>query len=226
MIDVTRRTAILLGVAGVAGVAAVWSRWPTLGAITGGRRLPIPTLIDARNGEPVTLTLQNGTHDFGGGVPVPSAGISSGYLGPVVRVRTGDTIPFRVENRLAEPTTLHWHGMLVPGRIDGGPHNIIAPGAVWQPELTIRQPAATTWFHPHMHGMTGRQVYSGLAGMMIVTDGTDRDRGLPSAYGIDDLPLVLQDKRFASDGRPLYALGMMELMCPPSAPMRQIEGSR
>jgi FtsP/CotA-like multicopper oxidase with cupredoxin domain len=73
-----------------------------------------------------------------------------------------------VENNLDEETTLHWHGLLVPSQVDGGPHNTIKPGAVWSPEITIKQPAATTWFHPHPHGNTARQVYSGLAGMMIV----------------------------------------------------------
>ena len=75
---------------------------------------------------------------------MPSRGISASYLGPVVRVRNGDTIPFRVENRLDEETTLHWHGLLVPSHVDGGPHNTIRPGAVWSPEITIKQPAART----------------------------------------------------------------------------------
>ncbi|OHC80386.1 MAG: copper oxidase, partial [Rhodospirillales bacterium RIFCSPLOWO2_12_FULL_67_15] len=132
--------------------------------------------------------------------------------GPVVRVRGGDTIPFRVENHLAEETTLHWHGLLIPSEVDGGPHNTIAPGAVWTPEIAVKQPAATTWFHPHPHGNTARQVYGGLAGMMIVSDGGDRDRGLPETYGVDDLPLVLQDKRFGPDGAPVYAPTMMDMM--------------
>ena len=45
-----------------------------------------------------------------------------------MRVRSGDTIPFRVENHLDEETTLHWHGLLVPSHVDGGPHNTIKPG--------------------------------------------------------------------------------------------------
>jgi FtsP/CotA-like multicopper oxidase with cupredoxin domain len=174
--------------------------------------LPIPTLIEARSSEPVTLALQKTQHRFVPGRAVPSQGISASYLGPVVRVRTGDTIPFRVENRLDEETTLHWHGLLVPSHVDGGPHNTIGPGGVWSPEITIRQPAATTWFHPHPHGNTARQVYSGLAGMMIVSDGADRERGIPATYGIDDLPIVLQDKRFGRNGEIVYQPDMMDIM--------------
>ena len=143
---------------------------------------------------------------------MPSQGISASYSGPVVRVRNGDTVPFRVENRLDEETTLHWHGLLVPSHVDGGPHNTITPGGVWSPEITIKQPAATTWFHPHPHGNTARQVYSGLAGMMIVSDGADRERGIPTTYGIDDLPIVLQDKRFGRNGEVVYQPDMMDIM--------------
>jgi FtsP/CotA-like multicopper oxidase with cupredoxin domain len=127
-------------------------------------------------------------------------------------VRNGDTIPFRVENRLDEETTLHWHGMLVPSHLDGGPHNTIKPGAVWSPDITIKQPASTNWFHPHPHGQTARQVYSGLAGLMIVSDGADRDRGLPATYGADDLPIVLQDKRFGRNSEVVYQPDMMDMM--------------
>ena len=76
----------------------------------------------------------------------------------------------------------------------------------------MKQPAATTWFHPHPHGNTARQVYGGLAGMMIVSDGGDRDRGLPATYGVDDLPIVLQDKRFGRNGEFVYQPNMMDLM--------------
>lgn len=210
--SLSRRQALLLSGSAAVGVAAAGlPRWAT-SAPSVGQALPIPRLIEARNGEPVTLTLQKTQHRFGSGPAVPSRGISASYLGPVVRVRDGDTIPFRVENRLDEETTLHWHGMLVPSRVDGGPHNTIKPGAVWSPQITIKQPASTNWFHPHPHGKTAPQVYSGLAGMMIVSDSADRDRGLPETYGVDDLPIVLQDKQFARNGQVVYQPGMMDIM--------------
>ena len=208
----TRRQALRLSASAAAGLAAAGlPRWVQASPLA-GRGLPIPRLIEARNGEPVRLALQNTQHRFGSGPAVPSRGISASYLGPVVRVRNGDTVPFRVDNRLDEETTLHWHGMLVPSHVDGGPHNTIKPGAVWSPEITIKQPAGTNWFHPHPHRNTAPQVYSGLAGMMIVTDGGDRDRGLPETYGVDDLPIVLQDKRFNRDGHIVYQPDTMDLM--------------
>lgn len=208
----TRRQALVLSGAGAAGLAlGTLPQWADAAPST-APPLPIPTRIDARDGEPVTLTLQKSRHRFGSGTAVLSTGISASYLGPVVRVHSGDTVPFRVENRLDEETTLHWHGMLIPSNVDGGPHNTIRPGGVWTPELKINQPAATHWFHPHPHGNTAKQVYGGLAGMMIVSDGGDRERGLPETYGIDDLPIVLQDKRFGRNGELIYAPSMMDLM--------------
>jgi blue copper oxidase len=211
--SLTRRQALVLSGSAAAGLAVTGlPRWAR-GAPLGGAALPIPKLIEARPGEPVALSLQESSHRFGSGpAAVRSRGISSSYLGPVVRVRSGETIPFRVENKLDEETTLHWHGMLVPSHVDGGPHNTIKPGGVWAPELTVKQPPATTWFHPHPHGNTARQVYAGLAGMMIVSDGADRDRGVPDAYGVDDLPIVLQDKRFDRNGEVVYEPDMMDLM--------------
>jgi cuproxidase len=47
---------------------------------------------------------------------------------------------------------------------------------------------------------------------MIISDGSDGDRGLPTAYGVDDLPLVLQDKRFGRGGALVYDPDMMDLM--------------
>ena len=51
-----------------------------------------------------------------------------------------------VENALDFVTTVHWHGLLVPGNNDGGPQQLIHPGNTWRPVLTVDQAAATLWF--------------------------------------------------------------------------------
>jgi FtsP/CotA-like multicopper oxidase with cupredoxin domain len=84
--------------------------------------------------------------------------------------------------------------------MDGGPHQPIAPGATWSPAWTIDQPAATLWYHPHPHGATAGQVYRGLAGMFIVDDPAAGAAGLPHDYGVDDFPVIVQDKAFQRDG--------------------------
>ncbi len=163
--------------------------------------LPIPKLIDAANqGNAVELKVMSGRHAFLEGKPTRTYGYSAPILGPVIRLRRGDEVEMTVENELDTVTTVHWHGLLVPGDNDGGPQQLIYPGASWRPALKIDQPAATLWFHPHPHHDTARQIYMGLTGMIIIDDGSDARLGLPRTFGIDDLPIVLQDRSFNSDG--------------------------
>ena len=163
--------------------------------------LPIPRLIDAAaSRHTVNFKAMLGRHAFLTGKPTRTYGYSAPILGPVVRLRRGDDVEMVVENHLDVATTVHWHGLLVPGHNDGGPQQLIQPGERWRPVLKIDQPAATLWFHPHPHGDTARQIYMGLAGMIIVDDGSDARLGLPRTFGVDDLPLILQDRQFDSDG--------------------------
>jgi FtsP/CotA-like multicopper oxidase with cupredoxin domain len=163
--------------------------------------LPIPRLVDAaKQGNAVSLKVMSGRHAFVRGKPTRTYGFSASILGPVIRMRRGDEIEMTVDNALDTVTTVHWHGLLVSGDNDGGPQQLIRPGGRWRPILKIDQSAATLWFHPHPHHDTARQIYMGLTGMIIVDDGTDARLGLPRTFGIDDLPLILQDRTFGSDG--------------------------
>jgi blue copper oxidase len=144
--------------------------------------------------------------------PVKSFGYSAPVLGPVIRMVRGESTDITVENKLSRPTTVHWHGLVIPGAVDGGPHNTIAAGQRWTASLRVDQPESTTWFHPHPHGETAQQVYAGLAGMLLVEDGSGERMGLPRGYGIDDLPLVLQDRVLDRGGAPVYRPGPMDIM--------------
>jgi blue copper oxidase len=126
-------------------------------AVRFNRRLPIPPLIDAaKQGSAVKLKVTSGRHAFVSGKPARSYGYSGPVLGPVVRLRRGDEVEMTVENALDVDTTVHWHGLLVPGDVDGGPHQVIKAGSTWRPRLKVEQPASTAWFHPHLHHDTAR----------------------------------------------------------------------
>lgn len=56
--------------------------------------------------------------------------------------------------------------------------------------------ATTFWYHPHLHEHTSEHVYRGLAGMIIVRDPIEAALDLPRTYGIDDIPVVIQDRQF------------------------------
>lgn len=204
---VKRRSLLLL--AGLSGVAATGSSCTaTSGGSAAGtlrftNRLRIPPTarpqVGADGVKQFALSLQAGRSQLLPGRDTGTWGINGAHLGPTVRAARGETVRMAVTNRLGEATTLHWHGMRLPARMDGGPHQLIEPAATWTPQWTIDQPAATTWFHPHPHGKTARHVYRGLAGMFIIDD-RDGPR-LPGDYGVDDIPLIIQDKRFDDAGR-------------------------
>ena len=175
--------------------------------------LPILKLIDAAaNGNRLSLAIGTGEHAYFPERPVRSYGYSSGVLGPAIRIKRGQSVELSFENKIPRATTVHWHGLAIPGDLDGGPHNPIAPGETWKVALPIDQPECTAWFHPHPHGETAEQVYSGLAGVMIVVDGTDERAGLPHDYGNDDIPLILQDRVFDRSGAPIYDPSPMDVM--------------
>jgi FtsP/CotA-like multicopper oxidase with cupredoxin domain len=180
-------------------------RVDTVGKVAFQRPLAIPPLTPSRHdnqGRRVfDLTAQPGQRQFLAGRTTPTWGINGDYLGPTLRARRGEQVQINVHNRLEETTTMHWHGMHLPASADGGPHQTIAPGQTWSPSWRINQPAATLWYHPHPHGHSERHITRGLAGMFILDDDQEAALALPRQYGVDDIPVIVQDHRFGDDGR-------------------------
>jgi suppressor of ftsI len=170
--------------------------------------LIIPPLLEPQvvGGEKVfELSANEGETSFLEGKPTNTTGYNGTYLGPTLRAHKGDNVRIVVTNNLSQSTTAHWHGMHLPAIMDGGPHQEIAAGEVWEPKWTIENEAATLWYHPHVIEQTGTQVYSGLAGLFIIDDENSDSLNLPKEYGVDDLPLIVQDREFREDGEFVYA---------------------
>jgi blue copper oxidase len=165
------------------------------------------------------LNLQAGTVEWVEGFPTATYGVNGPYLGPTLRFRKGERVRLEVINALGETTTMHWHGMELPAASDGGPYQPIAPGATWVSEYEVVQRAMTAWYHPHPMHETARHVYMGMAGMILVEDPA-QDIALPSTYGVDDLPLVIQDRRLFADGTHPYSPGNAPAMHDRMAGMR------
>lgn len=169
-----------------------------------GARLPVPPLDGGtvENGvRTFHLAPQSGTHEFVAGKPADTMGYNGSYLGPTLRAARGEKVRVAIENKLSQATTVHFHGMVLPAAADGGPHAMIDPGTSAAPEWTIDQPAATLWYHPHPHGNTEKQVGYGLAGLFLLDDPAEAVPALPHEYGVDDIPLVVQDRRLDSNGK-------------------------
>ena len=85
---------------------------------------------------------------------------------PVLRWREGDTVTIRVRNDLAEHTSIHWHGLVLPANMDGVPglsFHGIAPGETFTYRFPVRQ-NGTYWYHSH----SAFQEQTGLYGALVI----------------------------------------------------------
>jgi spore coat protein A len=99
-------------------------------------------------------------------------------------------------------TVVHLHGGHVPARFDGQPEYDFMPGAFDVYEYPNAQLPATLWYHDHALGTTRLNVYAGMAAFYILRDTFEEGLGLPG--GEFEIPLVIQDREFNSDGTLFY----------------------
>ena len=157
--------------------------------------LNIPPTLE---GNKMELNIMASSHEFVEGIQTPTWGYNGSYLGPTIILERGDNVEFLITNMLNESTTVHWHGLNVPANVDGGAtsHHHIHPNETSTPKFEVLDRAGTYWYHPHPHENTEPHVVRGLAGMIIIRDDEETALELPRTYGVDDIPLVIQDKTF------------------------------
>ncbi|MFM8894065.1 MAG: multicopper oxidase family protein, partial [Actinomycetales bacterium] len=96
------------------------------------------------------------------------------YPGPQLRVQPGDRLQLRLRNRTGLATNLHFHGMHVsPKGFQDNVFLTIDDGSDLEYDVQIPKdhPGGLNWYHPHLHGLVGPQVYAGLAGLLLVEGG-------------------------------------------------------
>ncbi|RFD28195.1 copper oxidase [Pseudomonas sp. GL93] len=100
------------------------------------------------------------------GQPRTALTVNGSLPGPLLRWREGDTVTLRVKNRLGEPTSIHWHGILLPSTMDGVPglsFKGIEPGALYVYQFKVKQ-HGTYWYHSH----SGLQEQQGVYGPLVI----------------------------------------------------------
>jgi len=159
--------AVLLGVTGV-GPAAPSTTQPRRDT---GATAAIPSnsnqLATAQVRE-FSLTVGRVQWELAPGETTEAYAYNGQVPGPELRVTEGDLVRVRVTNALAEPTTIHWHGVEVPPGMDGVPglsQEPIKPGGTFTYEFVAR-PAGTRWYHAHVNELA--QQGGGLAGALII----------------------------------------------------------
>src|SRR5215471_9041516 len=124
-------------------------------------------------------------HQIAPGLDVEAWGYNGITPGPVLQAVAGDQVRIYVTNRLPEPTSIHWHGILVPYGMDGVTgltQPAIEPGKTFRYEFTFDRPG-TFMYHPHADEMT--QIALGMMGMIIV-----HPRAAPPARRVRDYALI------------------------------------
>lgn len=101
-----------------------------------------------------------------GNFVISGIGYNGKSPGPVLRFKEGETVTINVTNNLKEATSVHWHGLILPFRMDGVPGVSfpgIAPGETFTYEFPIVQ-SGTYWFHSH----SGFQESDGAYGAIVI----------------------------------------------------------
>ena len=176
---VSRRN-LLLGAGAAAGVAATTTlpasaQGPAARTGTGGAHARLTTL----NGRSLPWRMVDGAkefhlianefeHEFAPGCKAKCWGYNGSTPGPTIEAVEGDRVRILVTNNLPEPTSIHWHGILLPNGMDGVAgltQQAIGVGETWAYEFTLRQ-NGTCMYHPHADEMT--QLAFGMMGLFII----------------------------------------------------------
>ncbi|ALS02632.1 copper oxidase [Enterococcus silesiacus] len=164
-------------------------------------KLAIPPLLipdfDSELQTRYTIVSQEGETQILPGEKTKTWGYNASLLGTTIILERGKNYSVTLKNELPELTTYHWHGLNVSGpETDGGPHAPVYPKGTQEIEFTVDQPASTAWLHPHPCPNTAEQVWKGLAAMVIIKDDQESKLPFPREYGVDDIPIVLQDRSY------------------------------
>ncbi len=154
-------TGLLTGTAGI-----------TCGGLITSSAFAAPSKTAQHNGSPATLSGNNFNLDIGY-QPVNFTGrnrnaltVNGSLPAPVLRWQEGERVTIRVNNHLAEDSSIHWHGLILPFNMDGVPgisFDGIKPGGYYQYSFDVNQ-SGTYWYHSH----SGHQEQLGLYGAIII----------------------------------------------------------
>ncbi|AOL22104.1 copper-resistance protein, CopA family [Erythrobacter litoralis] len=155
------RRHLIASTAGLAAAAALpmpgWAKGRSLTRAAQG--------FGTLTGEDIALTI--GEHHFMTGARAGHAiAVNGSVPGPLIRLREGQDVRLHVTNHLAEDSSIHWHGLLLPFQFDGVPGVSfpgIAPGETFTYSFFVRQ-SGTYWWHSH----SGLQEQAGHYGPLVI----------------------------------------------------------
>ncbi|WP_343614951.1 copper resistance system multicopper oxidase [Novosphingobium sp.] len=188
------RRALLGAVGQLGGVALAGQATPgwakTLSQ--GGAALPSSEVL---SGEAITLRIGKG-HVTIGGKPAKAITINGTVPGPMLRLKEGQMLRLTVINELDEPSSLHWHGLVLPFQMDGVP-GVSFPGIPPRSSFTYEFPIVqhgTYWYHSH----SGLQEMMGCYAPIVIEPAEALPAPLPS---MREHVVLLSDHSFVNPAR-------------------------
>jgi suppressor of ftsI len=169
-----------------------------------------PTVIKSRHGVlHATFIPHVGTADINGQTYSGVWTFTNTFPGPTLKINPGDTIKLDLVNRLTQNTNLHFHGFRAsPSGIADNVLRTIYPAVTTRvvapdksAKIVVHVPKGHEqglyWYHPHMHGNTDPQVYSGLSGLIIIGDVL---KHFPWLHHIKQRVMAMQSVELGADG--------------------------
>jgi spore coat protein A len=207
----TRRDLLLGAGAGLVLARAGWSRPGARALEEYGRvlpatftaLLPIPPVLRPTGGR-IDLAISAGTAQPLPGPATPIWGYGGRWPGPTLVATRGQPLRVRVTNRVDQRTSMHGHGLSAPPDSDGHPLDYLPPGASKEHHYPNAQRAGTYWLHDHALGLAGAHLNRGLGAFYLIEDPEEAALGLPT--GEQDIPVLLQDRRFGAGNTLSYAV--------------------
>ncbi|MCP5077132.1 MAG: copper resistance system multicopper oxidase [Psychromonas sp.] len=156
------------------------------GTITG----TVPEL----SGKVIDLVIDESPVNFTGVVRMATT-INGSIPAPTLRLKEGDEVTIRVTNKLSEPSSIHWHGIILPYQMDGVPgisFKGIMPGETFVYKFKLQQ-SGTYWYHSH----SGFQEMTGMYGALIIEPrekdiiSADNEHVIQLSDWTDDDPMAL-----------------------------------
>ena len=147
------------------------------------------------------IAIQSATVEFLPGRNTEIWGYNGIFPGPTIKQRKNRQSVVRFINNLDTPTSVHLHGMASQPQYDGYAEDLIALG-YYKDYTYPNNSAANFWYHDHAIHQTSLNVYMGLAGMYLVQD--DEELALPLPKDDYDIPAIISDKKFDSDGSLIF----------------------
>ena len=159
----------------------------------GGEDFATPTEYRSVDGKLFVTMEARPTQVLIGKTTVGGATYNGVYGGPVLRLRPGDTLHFKLVNHLAQMTNVHFHGLGVSPRGHGdNSMHMVAPGDTWEYVIPIPKEHApgVFWFHTHGHDFAERQLMGGFSGTLVIEGFQDE---IPATKPLQERLMALKE---------------------------------